>query len=104
MLADRLQQPLGAIDSFPKLLGFVGYENDKVKQLMEELQLTTFCGEVEGGGLTPEDPTCLAFWAGLKAHLELQESYEPVSFHYETWLLGSGRGCQVAVGDGSPLV
>ena len=67
------------------LLGFVGYENDKVKQVMEELQLTTYCGEVEGGGLMPEDPTCLAFWAGLKAHLELQESYEPVSFHYETW-------------------
>ena len=56
---------------FSEVVG-TGVNNVAVRQIMETLHLTEYCGVVEGNGTMSSDPTCQAFWAGIKAHIELQ--------------------------------
>ena len=56
---------------FSEVVG-TGVNNSAVRQIMQALHLTDYCGVVEGTGPLSSDPTCQAFWAGIKAHIELQ--------------------------------
>ncbi|CAE7039165.1 unnamed protein product [Symbiodinium sp. CCMP2592] len=96
---------------FKSFLG-TGADNEMVKQIMDHLHLTEYCGLHEGGGSAPTDPTCRAFWAAMKAHLKLQNlGFDPVfkrmaivnwyvnePGHFPSW--GSGDGVTVKYSGG----
>ncbi|CAE7784741.1 unnamed protein product [Symbiodinium necroappetens] len=58
-----------------------GADSQAVQDLMTSLEISKYCGKYKGDpkAEAAQNPTCLAFWAGMEAHMQLQrEGVKPV--------------------------